>query len=311
MENDARFMSEQYKNGQEKRKLHFVCVGAQKAGTTTLHDILNQHPKIGLPVVKESHFFSKDEQYSKGLHFYFKYYFSQRKKELMYGEVNPEFSYDQIVSERLKEHFKELKIIMIIRNPVDRAFSQYLMTKRRGLEPLSFEEAMEKENDRLVSPDGHMNYSYAARGKYCEQIKRYQDLFGKGSVKIILFEDFVRATPEKIQEICEFIDAPDFTFDFTIKSNQASESRSKLLRDFLYQPNPVKKVLGKLVYSQKIKDRIAVRLDKANLKQGKKERISNKLKEKIYHQYFKSEIESLETLLKKDLSHWKTYEHNI
>ena len=290
------------------QQLKFVCIGSQKAGTTSFHDILVQHPKVGLPHHKETQFFVDDAQYQKGLNYYFNYHFKGIKNDAVLGEVNPQFCYVEEAANRLKDNFERLKVIMIVRNPVDRAFSHYQMTQRRGLEKLSFEEALRKEKDRLIDAHGHLHFSYADRGMYTDQINRYEELFGQENLMVILFEDFVKSTPEVMKEVCDFIEIPQFDFNFDIQSNQASESRSKWLRDFLYRPSLLKKFLGKLLMSQKVRDNVAQKLDKANLKSGKKERLDSVTKKNIYEQYFTEEIAKLEKILQKDLSAWKNYE---
>ena len=123
-------------------KIDFLCIGAQKAGTTTLHDILSQHPNLCLPVKKETHFFSNEELFSKGKKHYSKYFIKYEDYDF-FGEVDPEYSYCKDSAKRIYDMFGELKIIFIMRDPVERAYSNYLMTKRRGLEPHSFEDAIE------------------------------------------------------------------------------------------------------------------------------------------------------------------------
>jgi hypothetical protein len=290
-----------------KMKLSFVCIGVQKAGTTSLHDILKQHPKIGLPDIKEAPFFIDDFKFQKGINNYFKDYFKESDKNLLLGEINPQFCYVPKVAERIKNNFGEVKIIILLRNPVDRAFSHYLMTKRRGLEPLSFEDALLSEKERLGTEHGDLNHSYISRGNYTNQIERYQKLFGDENLKVILFDEFIRNTPKVTREICEFINVEDFDFDFSIQSNPASESKSKLLGNFLYRPSFIKRILGRLLLSQKRKDKVALALDKMNLKEAKKESLSNELKQNIYNNYFQQEIENLEKVLNKDLSNWKAF----
>lgn len=288
-------------------KLDFVCVGAQKAGTSTLHDILKQHPQIKLPVLKETHFFSDEKKFEKGIDFYFKNYFNQKSESKYIGEIDPEYSYFLNAANNIKKHFSSLKIIIIIRNPVDRAYSHYLMTKRRGLEPYSFKKAILEEEKRLNSLENKMHYSYISRGLYNNQINHYTNVFGSENVKVVLFKDLVEKTPLVVNDICNFINVPSYTFDYNIKSNTASESKSKWLRDFLYKPNTLKKVLGKLIPTQNLKDKIAKNLDDFNLKKSKKEPLEKSFKQEVFNTYFKQDIKALEENLNIDLSLWKTF----
>lgn len=286
------------------KTINFICVGTQKAGTSTLHDILNQHPEIKLPKLKETHFFRDDEKFSKGMDYYFNYYFDNSEKKII-GEIDPEYSYFPGCAERIKQSLGTIKIIFVIRNPVDRAYSHYLMTKRRGLEDLPFEEAIRKEQERLDSHYNKIHFSYISRGYYSTQIKHFEKIFGLENIKIVLFDDLITKTEETIVEISDFLDLPDFEFNYNIKSNPASEAKNKQIRDFIYKPNKLKKLVGKIIPSQKLKDFIMFTLNKKNLKPVNNVKLENSEKEKIYMLYFKEEVEALEKRLNVSLSKWK------
>lgn len=290
-----------------EKKVRFICVGAQKAGTSTLHDILQQHPAINFPKRKETHFFRDDEKYNAGVKNYFDL-FEDKPGAEYYGEIDPEYLYFEHCAQRIKETFGDLKILAILRNPVDRAYSHYLMTKSRGLEDLSFNEAIQSEKDRLASHFDHINYSYLARGRYSAQLERFEDIFGKENVKTFLFDDFISDPEAIVAQIFEFVGMEPFGFDYKVKSNVASEAKSEKVRDFVYKPNKIKKWVGKLIPSKKLKSDIMSAIAARNKKEALKVPIPPKVKQDIYQAYFEQEIERLETKLGKDLSAWK-YEH--
>ena len=120
------------------------------------------------------------------------------------------------------------------------------MTKGRGLEKFSFKEAILKEQNRLNTHNNKIHYSYISRGFYSEQIRRFETIFGEENIQIYFFEDLINNTQKVITDILEFTNIPSFEFDFTIKSNVASQAKSKTLRDFIYKPNPIKKAIGNL-----------------------------------------------------------------
>lgn len=132
---------------------NFLCVGAQKAGTTTLYEILKQHPDIFLPQqVKETKFFVYEEKFQKGLAFYEKEYFSEWNSQSAIGEVDPAMMFEELAAQRIHHTLGEqVKLIFIFRNPVSRAYSHYLMSQRKGFEDHSFEEAIAAEQERLKS----------------------------------------------------------------------------------------------------------------------------------------------------------------
>ena len=286
------------------KRLDFMCVGVQKGATSTLHDILVQHPNLGLPNFKETHFFSDDKKYEKGLQYYFKNNFKKSDATFM-GEIDPEYCYFPKTAIRIHKAFPNCKIIFILRNPVDRAYSQYLMTKRIGRETLGFIEAVYSENQRLNNYFSQLHYSYISRGFYTKQITRYYNLFGKENVGVFLFEDIIKNPSKIVKEISQFIGLPDYDYDYEIKSNVASEAKSTIIRDFIFKPNKLKKYVGKILPTKKIKDRIMYKLYNANLKDAKKEPLNIELKSKIYKEFYISEIDKLEALLGRDLSSWK------
>jgi len=179
------------------------------------------------------------------------------------------------------------------------------MTKRRGLEPLQFDEAIRKEQQRLLSHDDKMHFSYISRGHYLELIEEYELLFGPENVKIVLFEDLVKKTKQIVDDITLFIGLPPYEYDYNIKSNVASEARSEFVRDFIHKDSKTKKTIGKLIPSKRIKHFIMHNISQANLKRVKKKPLTNNLEKEIYENYFKEEIEKLEKKLQVDLSSWK------
>jgi len=174
------------------KPIDFICVGTQKAGTTSLHDILKNHPNIYLPERKEAHFFDIDERFDKGLDWWLETFFEGDKTNKKTGVFTPEYLYLKNVPERIKDVLgNELKILIILRQPTKRAYSHYLMSKRRGFENLDFNTALKEENSRLKE-DTYYNknhFSYISRGLYYDQIKRYIDVFGRENVKVFIFEN--------------------------------------------------------------------------------------------------------------------------
>ena len=286
------------------KKLNFICVGVQKSGTSTLHDILKQHPNISLPINKETHFFSETEKYKKGIKHYFEFYFNSPNTDFI-GEIDPEYSYYPECGNRIYNTFGRIKIIFILRNPVERAFSHYLMTKRRGLESLTFERAIEQEKERLISHYNHAHFSYIARGLYLSQLESYENLFGVKNVKVMFFDDLIEDAHKFITDIVSFIGTEAYNFNYDIKSNPSSEPKSKTIRDFIYQPNKFKKGVGRLIPSKKIKIKIINAIEKNNLKESTKQVLSLEIKQKIYKSFFQNEILNLEKKLSVDLTSWK------
>lgn len=291
-------------------KVDFICVGTQKAGTTSLHDILKYHPKIYLPERKEAHFFDMDDRYKKGLNWWSETFFKGDKINKKVGVFTPEYLYLDKVPNRIKETLGiDLKIIIVLRQPAKRAYSHYLMSKRRGFESLPFSEAILKENQRLSQNTyfNYSHYSYLSRGFYCEQIKRYIDLFGRDKVKVFIFENDIIMNKEKtIKEIQNFIDVAYFDIDSNVKSNHASEPKSKLLRNMIYDKNnPLRKIVGMFPFPDSFKYKLATKLDSLNRRPLKLSKLSDEETQKLTYSYFIEDIERTEQLLSLDLSIWK------
>jgi len=290
-----------------KKTVSFFCLGAQKSGTTTLHDILVQHPDVILPKYKESHYFSNDETYKKGLDYYFSFYFPKITSDKMIGEIDPEYLACKSCPERIKETFgTHLKFIIILRNPIDRAYSSYLMAKSRGYEELSFEKALEKESERSKTTFGELHFTYLRRSLYFSQIQSYFNIFPTKNFHILKFEDFTQHLEESIDNISLFLNLKTFNLKYKKASNIAHEPKSKFIRDFIYKPLWLKKIGHILIPSQAIRGKIMHNLNQANLKPLlKKEELSSELRKAIYTKYFKDDIDKLENLIDKDLSNWK------
>jgi hypothetical protein len=171
---------------------NFIIVGTQRGGTTSLYRYLTAHPEIGQASRKEVHYF--DRYYENG-HDWYLAHFPERGEYRLVGEASPYYVFHPEVPERILVAVPHAKFILLLRNPVDRAYSQYQMKVERGLETLSFAEAIEREPERLAATDDPLapawrHHSYLARGVYVDQIKRWFEYFPRDQFLIIKSEDF-------------------------------------------------------------------------------------------------------------------------
>ncbi len=196
---------------------NFLCIGAQKAGTTLLFDILKRHPDVYLPEIKEPHFFDRDGEYLKGTDWYEDHYFRGIDGWSRIGEITPSYLFFEDAPERLfKALGPDIKLIVLLRHPLDRALSHYFMQYQRGLEKMSFMEAVSMEAARMKHDQtDKARFSYISRGFYANQIKRYLKFFSIGNMKILFFEDFIGDMPGTIRNILQFLDLnPDRLPDY-------------------------------------------------------------------------------------------------
>lgn len=166
----------------------FICVGAQKSGTTTLHVLLNQHPSVFLPAKKEVHYF--DLNYDKG-HEWYCNHFSLKGPEQICGEITPYYLFHKQTPKRISLLAPKIKIIILLRDPVNRAISQIFHAQKRGFEPLDIEEAINAEAKRLSSGSliSMQRHSYVSRSCYLNQLLRYEKYFTSDQLLIIKSED--------------------------------------------------------------------------------------------------------------------------
>ena len=170
---------------------NLFILGASKCGTTSLHAYLSQHPEIYMTSVKEAHFFDSDKRYAKGIDFYINTFFPDSDGFHWKGEGTPGyFHFHSKVIPRVMETYggKEINFILVFRDPVARAWSHYLDRKRKLIEPESFEDALEMENDRLAkNPEEWVGY-YSC-GLYALQLKAWFEHFSRDRFCFLLSDE--------------------------------------------------------------------------------------------------------------------------
>ena len=191
---------------------NFMCIGAAKSGTTTLYDILKQHPEIFIPAFKEPHFFDIPENYNNGIEWYEKNYFRNINKKII-ADFTPSYFFEKQVPKRIFNDLGEdMKFVILLRHPVDRAYSHYLHSVRDKNEYVSFEEALRKEDNRIdkfIKNKDYLSYlrnSYYHQGLYGEMIERYLQYFSLDNFLFIQFEnEFIIDRKNVIDKLLIFI----------------------------------------------------------------------------------------------------------
>ncbi|MCS6959003.1 MAG: sulfotransferase domain-containing protein [Pseudanabaenaceae cyanobacterium SKYGB_i_bin29] len=244
-------------------KVNFLIVGTQKGGTTALAKFLSQHPDICLAPVKEVHFFDYDRHYHLGIDYYHSFFPNYRGQKLI-GEATPIYMYLPHIAPRIAEYNPQMKLIVLLRNPIDRAYSHYQMELQRQWEILPFAVAIALEPLRLSLPQNldaektaKRVCSYCHRGFYTAQLRNLYRYFPREQVLVLLQEDLANDHSSTLEKVYAFLGV---------------ESPPQL-------PPP---------------DRVLV---------GNYQPLSPWLRQ-ILKQYFRREIENLQRLLDRDLSHW-------
>jgi hypothetical protein len=231
----------------------FLIIGAQKGGTTSLYRYLIKHPRIKWASRKEVHFF--DRHYTKGMDWYrAQFPVKDNRSNFITGEATPAYIFHPLAAERISAEFPAVKLILVVRNPVDRAFSQYKMYVRKGLETRSFEQALaqerkmvEREKAKIVASGNkgywsreHAYFSYASRGIYLDQIKHFMNYFDKKQLLVISSEDLMFKTEETVNVVLRFLELeeialPQYSYYHVAHNNEVvlnPETRNKLAAFF-------------------------------------------------------------------------------
>lgn len=304
---------------QLKNKPNFLVVGAPKSGTTSLYEYLKQHPEIFVnPEIKETNFFvqPKDvlgcgprydwkDSYGINLENYKKLFDNiDNDKYKAIGEVCPTYLpfYNYTIPNILDALGNQVKIIIILRNPIDRAYSHYMHNVRDMDEDLTFEDALQAENERIK--EKYWNSFYLTKlGFYFKQVKEYKDNFS--DVKIFLFEDLKKES--FYQELFEFLNVnSSVVINDTDMFNISGKPKSKFLQKLLVKDGILKSYVKKILkpfFSKGIKVKLYNLQDRLINKNIKKEPMNKDTREKL-KETFKDDIEKLSQLINRDLSHW-------
>jgi sulfotransferase family protein len=198
------------------QKLQFIVAGAQKSGTTALNYYLKRHPRIALPIRKELHFFDNDELFAGGNVSYQPLHemFRPARAGNIAGENTPIYLYWRPALPRIRNYNPEMKFIVILRNPIERAFSQWNMQRSRGHEPLDFLEAIHAEPRRIAeaAPKQLRKFSYLDRGRYAEQLDRAFRLFPRERFLVLKYETFRARQREIVDEVFCFLNLTPVRF---------------------------------------------------------------------------------------------------
>jgi hypothetical protein len=195
--------------GKHQRKVDFLICGTQRGGTTALFNSLREHPEICWPMGKEVHFFDSERDFRGKEPEYSKYhsFFHPQPSHKVLGEATPIYMYWYDAPKRIWQYNPNMKLIIILRNPIDRAYSHWNLTRHR--EPdVTFWDAIRNEAQRCrpALPLQHRYFSYVDRGFYVQQLRRLWAYFEQKQILIVRNED-LRSRPENVVEIiCRFLD---------------------------------------------------------------------------------------------------------
>lgn len=205
----------------------FIIIGAQRGGTTSLYRYLMEQPNIVPASKKEVHFF--DNNFQRGISWYrghFPYsiqkYYAEHihKQDLISGESSPYYLFHPLAPKRIAEVLPHVKFIVLLRNPIERAFSHYYLEVAHGCETLPFEDAIACEEERTQGTEeklasgkifnsfNHLNFSYLARGIYADQLQLWFSLFSREQFLLLKSEEMYADPPATFKQTLAFLNIP-------------------------------------------------------------------------------------------------------
>lgn len=293
---------------------NFFIVGAAKSGTTALYQYLKQHPSIFMCPVKEPKFFAHidalprwhgpgDESYLRTTVTKLAAYaalFHEAAGEQAVGEASTQYLYIERAAHAIKRYVPRAKLIVILRNPADVAHAVFLHKRRENLEPLrDFARALEDE-ERRVRANWSPFWFYRRRGFYYEHLARYYNLFPQEQLKVYLYEEFVARPVELLRDVFNFLGVDEsFVPDMTYRPNVSGVPRSRALYELLERAKPGKGAREASTLSRSW-GRALASLRRLNLSRPQ---MDGEVRRELLEGY-REDIEKLEGLLKRDLSHW-------
>ncbi|MBW2107105.1 MAG: sulfotransferase domain-containing protein [Deltaproteobacteria bacterium] len=214
----------------------FLIIGSGRCGTSFLYECLKQHPEIYLKDSKtpEPHFFLRDSEYEKGLAYYSEKYFSRWRGEKKVGEASVNYLFFERAAARAHRDIPDVKLICMVRNPIDRIFSAYCRSVETGWEDLSFERALDKEQERTQNPpdEYHRQFeprAYTKKGFYLRHIEMWLNYFDRSRLFVGVFEEMVRSPMAVIKEVFRFLQVDeDFVPIFPRRKVNASALRDEI-----------------------------------------------------------------------------------
>ncbi len=289
-------------------KIDFIGIGAVKCATTWISKCLDEHPQICLSRIKEVRFFNNVKKYRRGIDWY-KSYFKNCPDDSIKGEFTPGYMNFNQVAERIKRLFPNAKLIVSLRNPIERAYSDYWYSKVRGFELNEFKKAI-KENSR-----------YVEWGFYYKKLKPFFELFPKENILVLIYEDITKNPLKFIQKIYHFLGV-DKNFIppsinkkiWTTSENQfpfAGLNRIIIRSIKISKKNIFLKKIALLASSLGLKKVLSLmyRIGGMGRKmEGVKSLPKPPIEEsvrKCLQQIYKNDIRNLEKLIGRDLSFWK------
>ena len=289
---------------------NFLIVGVQKAGTTSIYNYLQEHPQVYMSLVKETNFLEKDwenmppeQQNKNGIVTLEKYseLFANVKAEIAIGEASPNylFHYESSAA-RIKKYVPDAKLIVVLRNPVERAYSDYLMHRRDAIGYRSLSEQ--------IKHSSHKSF-VLRKGFYYVPLKYYFDQFGQEQVKVFFYDDLCENPQNFMRSMYQYLGVDDNFLPNTARKAQVAKiPKNKTINNLLNRKNILRNTAAnilKKVMPVESRQKLRDRLINLNSKSKQAEPLSTEERQQLIELY-REDILQLQDLLGRDLSKWLT-----
>lgn len=301
---------------------NFLIIGAGKSGTTALYEYLAQHPQVFMSKVKETNFFELeghdklsgyDASDPEGF-FHYPWSVTDRKAYFdlfkdaqagqAIGEASPMYLYGKKAVHRIREELPDVKIIVVLRDPVDRLFSRFYHLVREGREPSpEFADALQKGNIWWKKND------LVQEGFYYTHLKKWYDNFPAEQIKVMLYDDLRKDPQAFVSEVYNFIGVnAEFNPDLDVEYNQSGRIKNKFKDRLIGQNGIIKRsvnaVFPQLVQWMKSNKKIRARYIEMQASNLEKPKLEKALRLQMINEIYKYEIENLQALIGRDLRKW-------
>lgn len=293
---------------------NFVVIGAAKSGTTSLRGYLAQHPDIYMTWRGEPSFFAHEGEHvdfcGPGDNDWtfvtdvdeYRALFAEACGERAIGEISPRYLYFERAPERIQYYVPDMRMLAILRHPVDRAYSHFLMNKSRNCEPAAdLRAAIDAEDRRAVRGWG-WDWRYVGAGRYYEQLQRYYARFDRKQIHVMLHDDYLADPRTFFASLFSFLGVdPTFEPDTSRRHREASLPRSQALRAVVERRYPMKAAVSSL-FPGSWKTRLKTLVTAWN--SAPPPALEPELRAEIFERCFEADCAQLEELIGRDLSAW-------
>jgi hypothetical protein len=292
---------------------NFIIIGAAKAGTSSIFRYLGQHPEIFTSTPKEPSFFLFDSTVphfnGPGDEIFYRTVvadpeayaalFAKTQGKKAVGEASTNYLHDEHAARRIRDRIPDARLIVVLRNPIERAYSHYWMYRLAGRETEGFASALDQEEDRRARHWGS-GWQYARTGYYARHIRRYLEFFPRERLSITLYEDFERDPISFMKSLFGFLEIDDdFVPRMNVRYNVSGRPTSALTRFLLTSRHPVRQTLKDMI-PRNVRVHLSARLRQKYLS---KPPMPPECRDRLRTMY-RADIADLEDMLGRSLAHW-------